>query len=217
MEGLLDFQDLCRRNPPQGYAYHVADTDQLTSAELIKGELISHLDETVRQIEAGSQRRIERIRIGKTFHYSTEEYTTRDWTHRCWEEIRGDPHRMVILGEFTREAVDRVWEKDFQTRSIKHEQFAIAMGQQLLYYYFFVRPDPRVVNETFTVGRAIQVRQQQQEDQQPQEGQPEERIFVVYMTFSYEQPAQAEEQPAQAEVTTPWDNSPDNSTDSCKY
>ena len=151
---LVDFENVCHENPNKGYAFHTANIYPLTNVDVIKNKLIGHLMETITALESRSSRRIARIYIGKTFYFSERKHSSKDGTYKRWMKHstqRYGRDGMVILGEFTRETVDRVC--NLRTgKNKKHEQFALAMEQMLLHHYLLFCPDPRVANKTFNSG-----------------------------------------------------------------
>ena len=192
----VTFEDLCTGSV-KGYAFNLADIGSLTSTVQIRDKIIDQLEETIKQLEDGSNKKIKHFYIGKSFYYSNRKYSSENGIYRrCKRHSKKKRGRdgMVILGAFTRDAVSQISGKLRGKKN--HEHFALAIEQMLLHHYVLFHPDERVVNRTFTSGSTT--RRKKKKPQNDSTGQsvsssqssdseiPENcRTFVVYMTFTY--------------------------------
>ena len=190
------FEHLCTSSV-KGYAFNLADIGSLISTEEIRDKIIVQLEETIKQLEDGSSKKIKHIYIGKSFYYSERIYSSEDGIYSRWKrhsEKYYGRDGMVILGEFTRNAVSQISDKLSGKKN--HEHFALAIEQMLLHHYVLFCPDERVVNRTFTSGATTRKKKRKLKSDCPEQPvsssqssdseTPENcRKFVVYMTFTY--------------------------------
>ena len=179
--GGAEFEQLCRGGI-RNYSFNLADIRSERKVKHIKRKLVSQLEDTTKELELHSERRIGKLYIGKTFIQRRRRagggfMTFNPLNHHTWKKngisSRWGIHKhedygrdgLVVLGAITKQTVpercrDRVHQEDF----------TLAMEQKLLHHYLLSHPDSRVVNDTFTAGR------------------PPERnhyAYAVYMAFSY--------------------------------
>ena len=153
--------------------------------EAIKEKLVKQLESTISDLELQSDRTIAKIYIGKTYIHRRKRpgggYLTFDplnsytWRKKGissrWQDHKKEDYGrdgLVVLGAITRETMP---ERCRESGQIDQEDFALAMEQKLLHHYLLSHPDPRVVNDSFSTGRATEDRCY---------------AYAVYMAFRYE-------------------------------
>ena len=181
-QGGADFEQLCT-GAVRNYSANPADIAELTRVKNIKQRLIDQLEDTVRELEHNSDRTIAKIYIGKTFIQRKKArgqgyQRFNPLNHKTWRKNgicnRWCKHKkedygrdgLVVLGAITRQTVPG------RLRGrVQQEEFALAMEQMLLHHFLLFKPDPRVVNETFTAGHLAEHNYY---------------AYAVYMAFRYD-------------------------------
>ena len=167
--GGAEFELLCRGDI-RNYSFNPANISSERNVKHIKRKLLHQLEETVRELEFHSDKTIAKIYIGKTFIQRRRRpggrFVTFDPTkHQTWKKngisSRWGDHKhqdygrdgLVVLGAITKQTMPEKCR-----RRVHQEDFALAMEQKLLHHYLLSKPDSRVgvrvVNKTFTAGRA---------------------------------------------------------------
>ena len=198
-QGGAEFELLCR-GEIRNYSFNPANLSSERKVKYVKRKLIQQLEQTVRELEFHSERRIAKIYIGKSFIQRRRKpgggFTKFEpLDHRTWRKngisSRWGEHKhhdygrdgLVVLGAITRQTMPE------KCRSRVHqEDFVLAMEQKLLHHYLLSKPDSRVVNETFTAGRA------------PQRNS---YAYAIYMAFRYaDTPSSSDQDDRPEEVPT---------------
>ena len=177
----IEFSQLCTGSV-RGYSFNLVDVGivgkdtPIISMEQI---LIKQLEDTVRELERSSGRRIARIYIGNTYipHRRTPGggfvpfscMNPNTWRKAGissrWRSHHRQRDGLVVLCAVTRDHMP-------ERSTMSQEQLALAMEQRLLHHYYLTNPDPRFVNETFTTGHLAQHNY---------------HAYAVYMAFRYEE------------------------------
>ena len=185
---------LCSGTIPSDYSYNLADLGSETTVKGIKQRLVEKLADTVRALEKGSDRKIAKIYIGKTFikqrirqegqgyqiFNPLDPYSWNIHGISCrWGAHRNEGYGrdgLVVLGAITKETMPESCRDQ-----VHHEDFALAMEQKLLHHYVLSHPDPRVVNRSFETRHVLQRSQY---------------AYALYMAFRYEgeSPHESEEE-----------------------
>ena len=179
--GGANFDLLCEGDV-RNYSFNPAKIADEKKVKHIKHKLVKKLKDTVTALQIGSTKKIAKIYIGKTFIQRRRNpgggfKTLNPLDHHTWKKngisSRWSEHKnkeygrdgLVVLGAITRETVPE------KCRDRLHqEDFTLAMEQKLLHHYIISHPDPRVVNETFSTGRATHNKC---------------HAYAVYMAFRY--------------------------------
>ena len=183
--GRVEFSQLCTGSV-RGYSFNLVDVGIGTSIISMEHIMIRQLEDTVRELQHFSGRRIARIYIGKTliprrrrrrrrrapggefmpFHcMNPNTWRMTGISSRWRSHHRQDYGRdgLVVLCAVTRNNVP-------EGSTTSQEQLALAIEQRLLHHYSIDHPDPRFVNETFTTGHLAQHNY---------------HAYAVYMAFRY--------------------------------
>ena len=195
--GRVEFSQLCTGSV-RGYSFNLVDVGIGTPINSMEQILIAQLEDTVRELECCSGRRIARIYIGKTLiprrrapgggfvpfsSMNPNTWRMRGISSRWRSHHSQDYGRdgLVVLCAVTR---DNVHEES----TMSQEQLALAIEQRLLHYYRLTNPDPRFVNDTFTTGHLAQ---------------HSYHAYAVYMAFRYEEASGASTSSPQLTTTPP--------------
>ena len=161
--GGTTFEALCKEEARSYACDYLLDLRRWREQGLIrtKKELINRVQEIMNSLQIEAGKGVEMFYIGKTFVRSSRRYGPRKfdpmkqhtWRKNGissrWRSHRETPYGrdgLVVLGVVTRDSVPRGC-------TVKQEDYALALEQQLLHYYKIETGDERMANETFATGR----------------------------------------------------------------
>ena len=170
-------QDVCAATPTEKDPKHIEDYSALQRAT---GTLVKWVDDTITDIEIQSGKKVVKFYIGKTYVRKNKRSKVFDamnpntwrkegirsrWCHHKQEDY--GRNGMVVLTVVTK---DDVPQQSIPT--FKHqEMYALALEQQLIIHYAFIRGDKRLANTSTHPGM-------QQQEESRAIGYP------IYMAFT---------------------------------
>ncbi len=179
--GGVDFDELASGKVPPYYAFRLLRLDGAWNLYKTRGKLVKWLSDTLSAIEIMSGKRIVKFYIGKTSVHKRARTKFKSMNSNTWRKgrisSRWRHHKdqdygrsgMVVLTVVSR----RVVPAD-SILAFKHQElYALALEQQLITHYAYMRGDQRLANESIHLGH-------QSRDTEDDSGAIGHPIYVAY-------------------------------------
>ena len=182
--GGVEFDQLCT-GAVQYYSFNLVKliAPNLKTATDIKKKLITKLDDTITALEIGSDRKIAKFYVGKTYvprrHIQGGKFMQFDpLNHNTWIKkgisSRWGIHKREDYGRDGMVVLCAITSNTVPMKAMHQEDFTLDMEQHLLCHY---RNDPRLANSTLNTGQKASTYY----------------AYAIYMAFAYEEKDSDEE------------------------
>lgn len=178
--GGVDFDDLASEKVLPYYAFRLKTLDPGLSLYEARGQLVQWIDDTLRDIETQSDKKVAKFYIGKTYTHQVRRRRFNPSDPTTWRKggisSRWHHHKeqdygksgLVVLTNITRNIVP-----EQSTHAFKHQElYALALEQQLITHYAYIKGDQRMANTSTHPGM-----QQSRDDVSGAIGYP---IYLAY-------------------------------------
>ena len=159
-------------------------------------KILRKIKQTIKEVEDGRKRKIKQYYIGKTYaqtkqkifdHMNKDTWAKKGIIDRCTRHSKNGYGKggLVVL---TAIPESRIPIQTRLARSLKktHEDYALALEQQVINHLVFEKADTRVVNQTSNEGKR-QMKDTEKTNEQPKEKEHKNAdAFLIYMAFSCE-------------------------------
>ena len=160
-------------------------------------KILRKIKQTIKEVEDGRKRKIKQYYIGKTYahkdtsqpevfdHMNKNTWLKKGIIDRCTHHSKKSYGKggSVVLTAIPESRIPK------QTRLSKlktHEDYALALEQQVINHLVFEKADTRVFNQTSNEGKR-QMKDTEETDEQPKEKEHKNAdAFLIYMAFSCE-------------------------------
>ncbi|XP_071143015.1 uncharacterized protein [Mytilus edulis] len=181
VRGFTEFDDLCRGCQGYSYnlasLFDICDHDQFNrhTHTISFKEAFKRLKLTIKEsfsnLEIQTERKVTDFTIGKTFvkqkpgvYFNPMKPIT--WSlgggiNGRWQDYKNDEYDGLIvlacierdlIPQNIKECYKRAIQMNKKKIALHHQNYALALGQALIQYYAFIKPDERMRNQSFDIG-----------------------------------------------------------------